>query len=164
MIKTGCRWPGMMAGRYFFHNFAAMGPITLLLITLAAVLLSIFLLRHESHEQPPLLPSLPPGTPPLSSPDKNGGGSFIGLSSFTGNLIALSLAGLTDPKNLLIRAVRQWSIGCLGLPVVLAGAPLTAPETPLILKIMVLIVLPFLAARLQVKTWRKNLENRSHLL
>lgn len=154
-------------------GIAAMGPITFLLITLATVLLSTFLLRYESHRQPILLPSLP-------SVEKISRGGFIGLSSFTGNLIALSLAGLIDPKNLLLlswlnvlvvpyvlfavyyqrRAVRQWSIACLGLPVVLAGAPLTTPDTPIVLKIMVLLVLPLLAARLQVKTCRKNWENQ----
>ena len=169
---------------FFPAGMAAMGPITFLLITLATVLLSTFLLRYESH-QPPLLPQPPPLLQPLSSTGQaratagiNGGG-FIGLSSFTGNLIALSLAGLTDPKNLLIlswlnvlvvpyvlfavynqrRAVRQWSIGCLGLPVVLAGAPLTTPDAPVILKIIVLLILPLLAATLQVKTYRKNMEN-----
>jgi hypothetical protein len=108
----------------------------------------------------------------------------MGLNSFTGNLIALLLAGLTDPKNLLIlswldvlvvpyvlfavwyqrRPVRQWSIGCLGLPVVLAAAPLTSPDAPVTLKIIVLFTLPLLAARLQWKTYRKNLENQSPLL
>jgi len=165
-----------------------MGPIAFLLITLATVLLSTFLLKYELN-QPPLLPQPPPLLQPLSSTSQSlpaagkiGGSSFLGLSSFTGNLIALSLAGLTDPKNLLIlswlnvlvvpyvlfavynqrRAVRQWSIGCLGLPVVLAGAPLTTPDAPVVLKIIVLLILPLLAARLQVKTCRKNLENSFH--
>jgi hypothetical protein len=156
---------------FFPAGISAIGPITFLLITLATVLLSTFLLKYELNQQPPLLPQPAAG--------KIGGSSFLGLSSFTGNLIALSLAGLTDPKNLLIfswlnvlvvpyvlfavyyqrRAVRQWSIGCLGLPVVLAGAPLTTPDAPVVLKIIVLFTLPLLAARLQVKTCRKNLEN-----
>lgn len=169
-------------------GIAAMGPITFLLITLATVLLSTFLLRSELHQQPPLLPQHPPLLQPLSSTSPSrvaagiNGGGFIGLTSFTGNLIALSLAGLINPKDLLLlswlnvlvvpyvlfavyyqrRAVRQWSIACLGLPVVLAGAPLTTPDTPIALKIMVLIVLPLLAARLQVKTCRKNRENSFH--
>ena len=71
---------------FFPAGMAAMGPITFLLITLATVLLSTFLLRYESH-QPPLLPQPPPLLQPLSSTGQaratagiNGGG-FIGLSS-----------------------------------------------------------------------------------
>jgi hypothetical protein len=152
-------------------GIAAMGLITFLLITLGAVLLSTFLLGYEMHQHPL--------SQPLPSAGKNSGGGLIGLSSFTGNLIALLLTGFTDPKNLLIlswlnvlvvpymlfavwyqrRPVRQWSIACLGLPVVLAGMPLTSPDAPVVLKIMMLLILPLLAARLQIRTWRKNEEN-----
>lgn len=165
---------------FFPAGVAAVGPITFLLITLATVLLSTFLVGYEMQEPPALLPS-PSSGQFLPSAGKNNGGGFVGLSCFTGNLIALSMAGLTDPKNLLLlswlnvlvvpyilftvwyqrRAVRQWSIACLG-SVVLAGAPLTAQDAPVALKMIVLLVLPLLAARLQVRTYGKNLENQGH--
>lgn len=130
-------------------GIAAMGLVTFLLITLATVLLSTLLLVYELRQYPTLSPSLPSARQPrsstrqcLSSAGKIGGGGLNGLNCLTGNLIALSLAGLTDPRNLLLlswlnvlvvpyvllavfylrRAVKQWCIGCLGLPVVLAGA------------------------------------------
>ena len=152
-------------------GIATLGLLAFLLITLGAVLLSTFLLGYELHQHPLSQPLPPAG--------KIGAGGFVGLSSFTGNLIALLLVGLTDPKNLLIlawlnvlvvpyvlfavwyqrRPVRQWSIACLGLPLVLAAAPLTSPDAPVVLKMMMLLILPLLAARLQIRTWRKNEEN-----
>jgi hypothetical protein len=49
--------------------------------------------------QPP--PLLQPASSTSQSPVATGlnGGGFIGLSSFTGNLIALSLAGLTARRT-----------------------------------------------------------------
>ena len=152
-------------------GMSAVGPITFLLITLNTVLLSTFLLRFEWHERPPMAHA-PGAVAPSLSP-------LSYFTSFTGNLMILLLVGLIDPRSELLlawlnvlvvpyvlfavfyqrRPVRQWCVMYLSLPVVLAGAPLTGADAPEALKIIVLLVLPFLAARLQVRTYGKNQEN-----
>ena len=163
---------------------ASVGLITFLLITLAAILMSTFVLRYELHESPPVSQPLPAAMNPTGSPAPPADlpGPLTPLSyftSFTGNLMILLLAGLIDPVgelllgwlNVLVvpyvllavfyqkRPVRPWCVMYLGLPVVLAGAPLTSPDTPVVLRMLVLLVLPFLAARLQVGAYARNRDN-----
>lgn len=157
---------------------------TFSLITLAAVLLSTLLLQYELRQlgvTPPPVAGKDPGKigpkpldPTLPATRQKRNSVFTVFTYFVSNLAAFLLIGLIPPNALLAlcwlnvlvvpyvlftvyygrRAVKQWGIVVLGLPIVLAGAPLIGPNAPFALKIITLLVFPFLAARLQCKTRR----------